>query len=534
MAASTWTKANVLPRGSLSLLDKPSLRLVVVLIWGALMAYRYAWVAEDAFITFRTVENFVHGYGLRWNIYERVQAYTNPLWMMLHIPFYWLWENIDFIDVALSLVCTIAAAFLTLCSFSFGIAESIAFVLIPIFCSKTLGEYAFSGLENPLSTLLFAAFGFVLWRRETPNWFWLSFIISLSMVNRLDTVIAYVPVFLLLLWRHNRQCNWKAILKGILPIVAWLGFSLFYYGFVFPNTMYAKLYTQAPFHKYWSFGIKYLLNYVVTDPVMAGVTVASFLLGLSVALLKPSYRGQVLGGVAMGMALYCLYITRVGGSFVSCRFMSLPAFMALWIMLAYFQLEARGRYYKLALLTLPILSITFFAITGYAKPEKLAEKLTPAVRFRGKGDFFGDAYRKESSTYYDWKSLWDNTPIKNNQPSYSRHLIVQCSVGHVGFYAARRAYLIDTCGLADALLARLPAPNFSMIGHAERKVPQGYLRAALTGDTSSMKISLAVYYAILSEITKGDLLSLHRLHTILLFNLHYYDRWLNRYIASEA
>src|SRR5690242_16188482 len=44
---------------------------------------RRAWVSDDAYITFRTVDNFIHGYGLTWNTAERVQAYTNPLWMLL-------------------------------------------------------------------------------------------------------------------------------------------------------------------------------------------------------------------------------------------------------------------------------------------------------------------------------------------------------------------------------------------------------------------------------------------------------------------
>ena len=35
-----------------------------------------AWVADDAYITFRTIENFHHGYGLRWNIQDRVATYT--------------------------------------------------------------------------------------------------------------------------------------------------------------------------------------------------------------------------------------------------------------------------------------------------------------------------------------------------------------------------------------------------------------------------------------------------------------------------
>jgi hypothetical protein len=42
-----------------------------------------AWVSDDAFITLRTVDNWRHGYGLTWNIRERVQTYTHPLWMFL-------------------------------------------------------------------------------------------------------------------------------------------------------------------------------------------------------------------------------------------------------------------------------------------------------------------------------------------------------------------------------------------------------------------------------------------------------------------
>ena len=33
-----------------------------------------AWVCDDAYITFRTIDNFLHGHGLRWNVAERVQS----------------------------------------------------------------------------------------------------------------------------------------------------------------------------------------------------------------------------------------------------------------------------------------------------------------------------------------------------------------------------------------------------------------------------------------------------------------------------
>ena len=39
-----------------------------------LLLIRTAWLDDDAYITFRTVDNVLHGYGLRWNVLNRVQA----------------------------------------------------------------------------------------------------------------------------------------------------------------------------------------------------------------------------------------------------------------------------------------------------------------------------------------------------------------------------------------------------------------------------------------------------------------------------
>jgi arabinofuranosyltransferase len=56
-----------------------TLACVVLLALFAVVLCRTAWVGDDAYITFRTVDNLVHGYGARWNVDERVQAYTHPL-----------------------------------------------------------------------------------------------------------------------------------------------------------------------------------------------------------------------------------------------------------------------------------------------------------------------------------------------------------------------------------------------------------------------------------------------------------------------
>ena len=55
------------------------LLLIALLIFFAFVIIRTAWACDDAYISFRTVDNFVHGYGLTWNIDERVQVFTNPM-----------------------------------------------------------------------------------------------------------------------------------------------------------------------------------------------------------------------------------------------------------------------------------------------------------------------------------------------------------------------------------------------------------------------------------------------------------------------
>ncbi len=49
----------------------------------ALVVLQNAWLHEDAFITYRSVDNLINGYGPTWNITERVQTYTHPLWFFV-------------------------------------------------------------------------------------------------------------------------------------------------------------------------------------------------------------------------------------------------------------------------------------------------------------------------------------------------------------------------------------------------------------------------------------------------------------------
>ena len=53
--------------------------LVIVLIG----AWSYRWVQEDAFIDFRVIANLLAGHGPVFNVGERVEVYSDPLWVFL-------------------------------------------------------------------------------------------------------------------------------------------------------------------------------------------------------------------------------------------------------------------------------------------------------------------------------------------------------------------------------------------------------------------------------------------------------------------
>ena len=161
-----------------------------------IVMFVHAWVAEDAFITFRVVDNVVHGYGLRWNVDDRVQTYTNPLWMVLHIPFYAFCPNIALVSIGLSIACTITCLALALRTFRPAPLHAVAFLLLPFLLSKTLTDYSSSGLENPLTLFLFACFGAMLRSNgHHPPFYQLTSITALSIVNRLDTCLVYAQSF---------------------------------------------------------------------------------------------------------------------------------------------------------------------------------------------------------------------------------------------------------------------------------------------------------------------------------------------------
>jgi len=248
--------------------------LGLVLATYVLVVLRTAWLCDDAYITFRTVDNFVRGYGLTWNVNERVQAYTHPLWMFLVSACYFFTREIFFTSILLSGVVSLLVVLVLVLRLAPSLSASIAGVAF-LCSSKAFVDYSTSGLENPLTHLLLGVFVWLYLKKTlTPKTlFLLSLIAGLAAFNRMDTILLFLPAMICALWQKPHPRSLVMVVLGFLPFVVWELFSLFYYGFLFPNTAYAKLDSGIPASLLAKQGCNYLLNSLQLDP-LTSVTIA--------------------------------------------------------------------------------------------------------------------------------------------------------------------------------------------------------------------------------------------------------------------
>jgi arabinofuranosyltransferase len=412
-----------------------------------------------------------------------------------------------------------------------------AFVAIALLFSNAFIDFSTSGLENPLACMLLVLFlkVFLNERMDRRQWLtWLWMITSCLYLTRPDAVLFVLPAVAVACWRVRRSLDGGRagffglaipLIVGTLPATAWTMFALLYYGFPFPNTAYAKLGMDIDGNEVWAQGILYLVDSLDRDPVTLTVVVFAAILGLA-------ERSALSRACATGLLIYFLYIVSIGGDFMSGRFLAVPLFVAVLIV---GQLATAVRALWIpasAVLVLvgaaashiPLWSDSRFGDTG-PKPSNIVNER--AVYFRDKS-----LVRAARGTFRD--QPW---PRARRTPGKMQVFETCGLMGTSGLELGPYAYLLDVCGLADPLLARLPAvfnPEWRT-GHYRRMIPAGY-RESVEGSTNLVQDpALHEYYDHLRLITRSrPLWSVARLRTIVAMNMHKYDGLINRTYYRHA
>lgn len=503
--------------------------LILLIVLFSIVLFRTAWVSDDAYISFRTVDNFVNGHGLNWNVNERVQTFTNPLWLFIVSGFYSLSNDAFYTSIILSLIISI----ITICLFSFKLPKTritaiVAFSLLLF--SKAFVDYSSSGLENPLTHLLIVLFFIVFLKYELngKTLFILALIAGLGTLNRMDIVLIYIPpLFYALFFKYKRIPKGILIIfLGFLPFVVWEMFSLVYYGFLFPNTMYAKMNTGLEFYKMLGQGILYILDLMKRDLL----TLISISLGLSVMFLLKKEKRVI--SIVIGIILYILYILRIGGDFMAGRFFAAPLLVSI-ILIS----QVKFNSYKIAF---PLIVIIFIVgITNPANNLESDQSYENHVKSPSSGiaDERGFYFKR---TGFLIETPWAEKPnhhykksgLKLKQQKEKVH--ISYSVGFLGYYAGSDVHIIDKFAICEPLLSKISYQRdweFKgwRIGHFARELPLGYEETIKTGENKIYNPYLHEYYDKLSTLIKGKIFSWKRFATIFKMNTGQYNYLVDEY-----
>ena len=449
----------------------------------AYMAWRIAWLSDDAFITFRYVRNCLGGYGVVYNLGERVQGFTHPLWFLLltgggfflRIPALAVWMGLGLTFLAVLVAGGIWRGRPTA-------AVCLALLLI---ASYSFREFQTSGLENPLThglaaLALYCALGTSGHRRNLPL---AAAAAVLAVFNRLDQMPLLAPLFVYILYRITRESRlpavmrtWQgmALLGAAAALLGWYSWCAYYFGNPLPNTFFAKT-GVIPLSETIVRGILYLIDFIRDEPFPGLVLAASPILqGYWLWRRKSRHSDDSAVGIAActgaGMLLQLAYVIAIGGDFMRGRFLVSVYFtacvMAVWALVDLWPK-------RLLFITCLVAAAAFMQL--FFDPVETTGRITQDQRLT------------RESTYWHqnrWSYLCEHgyereffNSLRLYAETFGPVTIKEDIIGVCGWMAGPKVSIIDRFGLIDPYIASLPGDPASRTGHIKFEIPEAYLRA---------------------------------------------------------
>ena len=505
-----------------------------------------AWLEDDIFITFRAVDNFLKGYGPVWNVGERVQVYTHPLWYALLVIGVGIFKHHYWFTLALSYACLLGTLYLFLKIARHGNMALTMLASAALLLSRAFADYSSSGLENPLLHLLLCLYVLVAITQQdaTRRFLHTGLLYSLLFLTRPDAIVLVTPVSLWMLWQAYKASGWKRTLKlaaiAAAPALAWEVFSLVYYGSLVPNTAIAKTNLGYPRSEMLARGWAYLKHSFQVDPI----TLGAMMLAAPISIfLGKSHLPRLL---MFGVALQLVYICWVGGDYMQGRFLTTSLLTAVisialsrpWnispsrciaphshLVWSVVTVVAAG---ALLLAAPPRITANLRYTPDYSHRSVTALKRSDRYHFADERAFyyFGKSLGLlpiiQTKNFNPYTSPWMKLADKpKNQGKPNAGLIL--ASGMPGWNAGDNLHLFDLFALREPYLARLPALPGARAGHYRRPVPEAYFASVITGKNIISHPAMAALYDDVALATRGQLFSKARWKSIWRLNTGFHN-----------
>jgi arabinofuranosyltransferase len=289
-------------------------RLIPVIVIFLTHAWLYSdFFIDDAYISLRYVNQWQAGNGLVYNMGERVEGYSNFLWIALLGLLGRTGMDLVFAARLWGIGFSIATLVLV-----YLFVRRLPFPLFsPLFLalSAPFAMWAVGGLENPLFMFLAFAGSWLFYREEVRSNGWTSSIFwGLLALTRPDGMLFSGVAFLYRVARLYRLRQWpqlhdylRALVLAaiVLPHFIW---RLIYYGYPLPNTIYAKS---------MGLNLRTLLEggyYIYSSfEIIGGFFFVSL---LAILVLATRQRYSYAPYFTLNVATYFLFIFAVGGDWM--------------------------------------------------------------------------------------------------------------------------------------------------------------------------------------------------------------------------
>jgi arabinofuranosyltransferase len=496
-----------------------------------------AWVGDDAYILFRSLEQLLDGHGPRWNPHERVQVFTCPLWYWLLAAMGSIYRNHYINSIILSAVCNLLLLWNLHKIFANARVWLLA-VLMLVF-SQAYFDFTSSGLENPL---IYCLLSFVALFYLQEKLFYTAIACGLLLITRHDALLFVLPLLIHSFLRAKQQAIplVPAICALLLPLAGWTLFSLLYYGFPFPNTAYAKLGNIVPRELLLQRGVTYFTTSLWRDFISIAVLVVGIFAGIFT-------RNTLIRMMTLGVALHLAYVVWIGGDFMRGRFFGWDYLLCIIVLLYPITTGIQKR--KLNRFNF---ATVFFVLSAALSWALWTPPLATPIYWGAEPFKMGDSADgvTQERFFFFWftgfpKYLQRQTPLlldfgwcQDGLEQRRQELPIAAShtVGMHGFCLGTDSTLIDVLGITDPLLARMPhnpAQKNWRPGHFVRLLPEGYCTSIRYGDNRLADPAITAYYDTIRLLSQSeDLLSHERLQAIWQMNTGAFNDDLQRIHAA--
>lgn len=242
-------------------MKKISIVLISVILCVLFTGY-FNFRQDDAYIFYTYAKNIADGNGYVFNIGEKVNATTSPLYTLLLAFIYLLIKPVfpDSLVFAGSFIST-ASLILILYSIKKIICDEDKFLLFAlIMFSMPMLKFGF-GMETFLNLALIVYSVYLF----TKNKFNLASVFAgLSVLARMDSILFVAVIFFCYLYKHRNLPPISSFIIFILIIAPWFIFSKFYFDSFLPTTIAVKL-SQQEFDMHGT-GLIFLKGFIYAIP----------------------------------------------------------------------------------------------------------------------------------------------------------------------------------------------------------------------------------------------------------------------------